>query len=99
MKYGVERSQSRKQAKISLYNRAYVHQKENMPANATLRPECKHFQSHRSPKEPLSYKVTTSYMQCSVCFTHKRIHSICCKYQTHLQYMQKLECKCYIPYI
>lgn len=36
-------------------------------------------------------------MQCSVCFTHKRIHSICCKYQTHLQYMQKLECKYYSP--
>lgn len=67
MKYDVERSQGRKQAKISLYNRDYVHQKENMPANATLRPECKHFQSHRSPKEPLSYKVTTSHT-CNVQF-------------------------------
>lgn len=77
MKYGMERSQSRKQAKISLYNSDYIHQKENMLANATLRPECKHFQSHRSPKEPLNYKVTTLHA-CNVqfCFTHKRIHSI-----------------------
>lgn len=30
-----------------------------MPANATLRPDCKHFQSHRSPKDPVNYKVTT----------------------------------------
>lgn len=30
-----------------------------MLANAVLRPECKHFQSHRSPKESLSYKFTT----------------------------------------
>lgn len=28
MKYGMERSQSRKQAKISLYNIDYIHQKE-----------------------------------------------------------------------
>lgn len=86
MKYSMERSQSRKQAKISLYNHDYIHQKENMLANATLRPECKHFQSHRSPKEPLSYKFTTLHA-CNVqvvCFffvflfffTHKRIHSI-----------------------
>lgn len=47
--------------------RDYVHQKENMPANATLRPECKHFPNHRSPKEPLSYKVTTSHT-CNVQF-------------------------------
>lgn len=32
------------------------------------------------------------------CFTHKRIHSILLLYQPHLQYMQKSECKCYIPY-
>lgn len=77
MKHGMGRSQSRKQAKISLYNEDYIHQKENMLANATLRPECKHFRSHRSPKEPLNYKVTTLHA-CNVqfCFTHKRIHSI-----------------------
>lgn len=73
----MERSHSRKQAKISLYNSDYIHPKENMLANATLRPECKHFQSHRSPKEPLNYKFTTLHA-CNVhfCFTHKRIHSI-----------------------
>lgn len=43
MKYGMERPRSRKQAEISLYNSAYIHQKENMPPNATLRPECEHF--------------------------------------------------------
>lgn len=68
MKYGMERSQSRKQAKISLYNSDYIHQKENMLANATLRPECKHFQSHRSPKEPLNYSHHITCMQCSVLF-------------------------------
>lgn len=77
MKYGMERSQSRKQAKISLYNNDYIHQRKNMLANATLRPECKHFQSHRSPKELLNYKFITLHA-CNVhfCFTHKRIHSI-----------------------
>lgn len=50
MKYGMERSQSRKQAKISLYNSDYIHQKENMLPNATLRPECKHFQVTDAPK-------------------------------------------------
>lgn len=102
MKYSMERSQSRKQAKISLYDRDYVHQKGDMLANATLRPECKHFQSHRSPKEPLSYK-SPHYMHAMFSFFFflpiKGYTVFCCKYQTHLQYMQKLECKCYVPYI
>lgn len=100
MKYGMERSHSRKQAKISLYNSDYVHPKENMLANATLRPECKHFPSHRSPKEPLNYKLP-HYMHAMFTFVLpiKGYTVFCCKYQTHLQYMQKLECKCYVPYI
>lgn len=98
MKYSMERSQSRKQAKISLYNHDYIHQKENMLANATLRPECKHFQSHRSSKEPLIYKFTTLHA-CNVQVVFfvlffllpiKGYTVFCCKYQTHLQYMQKI---------
>lgn len=98
----MERSQSRKQAKVSLYDRDYIHQKGNMLANATLRPECKHFQSHRSPKEPLSYKFTTLHacnVQLFFFLPIKGYTVFCCKYQSHLQYMQKLECKCYVPYI
>jgi hypothetical protein len=66
-----------------------------MLANATLRPERKHFQSHRSPKEP---EITNSphYMHARFTFalSLKGYAEFCSKYQTHLQYMQKLECKC-----
>lgn len=70
-----------------------------MLARATLRPEFKHPKSQK-PQKTLNYKFTT-LLACNVhfCFTHKRIHSICCKYQPHLQYMQKSECKCYVSYI
>lgn len=71
-----------------------------MLANATLRPVCKHFQSHRSPKEP-SITKSPHYMHAMFSFVLliKGYTVFCCKYQTHLQYMQKLECKCYVPYI
>lgn len=93
----MERSQSRKQAKISFYNSDYIHQQGSMLANAVLRPERQHFQSHRSPKELLNYKFTT-LQACngSVLFYPLKDtqYFFCCKYQVHLQYMQKLECKC-----
>lgn len=44
----------------------YIHQKENMLANTTLRLECKHFQSHRSPQR--TPKLQSHYMHAMFSF-------------------------------
>lgn len=68
MKYGTERSQNRKQAKISLYNSDYIQWKENMPAKATLRLECKHPKSQKPQRTPKLQIHHIICMQCSLLF-------------------------------
>lgn len=62
-----------------------------MLARATLRPECKHPKSQKPQRTPKLQIHHITCMQCSLLFLPIKGYTVfCCKYQPHLQYMQKI---------